>query len=345
MSAPRLFFVAPALGSNDGWVTSQAEILAERFARDGFTVMISSRHLGRLRRLLDVLMSTFRLRRSYDVAVVAVFSWKAFLNAELTSWLLNRVNKPFVFVLHGGDLPRFSRRFPKWTARVLQRADVVLAPSAYLSSELDHLGIDIRVIPNMIELDDYPFAPRAPARPRLLWMRTFHELYHPEMAVEVVAELEKRGTHVHLTMGGQDRGLRSIVERRAATLGVSDRVSLVGFLDGDGKREALQTHDVFLNTNRVDNMPVSVVEAGAAGLIVVATAVGGIPYLLVHEESALMVADGDVDAMADAVERVLEDEALASQLSNGARRVAERSGWPTVRAQLIDVFSEATKSR
>ncbi|MFL6203626.1 MAG: glycosyltransferase, partial [Thermoanaerobaculia bacterium] len=104
-----------------------------------------------------------------------------------------------------------------------------------------------------------------------------------------------------------------------------------GFLDAEGKRREFAAHDVFLNTNRVDNAPVSVLEAAAFGLPVVSTDVGGIPCLLRDGEEALLVPEGNAEAMAGAVRRLLDEPGLAGRLSAAGREVAERSSWERVR--------------
>jgi glycosyltransferase involved in cell wall biosynthesis len=68
----------------------------------------------------------------------------------------------------------------------------------------------------------------------------------------------------------------------------------------------------------------------ACGLCVVSTNVGGIPYLLTHEQDALLVASENPVAMADAVERVLTEPGLAERLSGNARRTAAAFDWPEI---------------
>jgi len=105
-----------------------------------------------------------------------------------------------------------------------------------------------------------------------------------------------------------------------------------------------QNADVFLSTNHVDNMPVSVLEACAMGLAVVATNVGGISDLLTDHETALLVAPEDDEAMAAAVLRLLQEPELASRLSTNGRTLAERSSWERVRPEWEGLFASVIAS-
>jgi glycosyltransferase involved in cell wall biosynthesis len=133
-----------------------------------------------------------------------------------------------------------------------------------------------------------------------------------------------------MTMAGADHGELGAMRAEADRLGVADRIAFPGYLDLEGKRAAFGHHDVYLNTNIVDNMPVSLLEAAASGLVPVATAVGGIPVLLTDGESGILVASDDDVAMADSVVRLLADAARFADLSAGARRLAESSAWSQV---------------
>jgi glycosyltransferase involved in cell wall biosynthesis len=222
-------------------------------------------------------------------------------------------------------MPQFMARFPRWTRRVLRRADALVVPSPYLAQTLEEHGFRPEVIPNVINMEAYPFRRRVSVRPKLLWMRAFHSIYHPEMAVRVLARVRERLPDATLVMAGQDMGLKPAVERLAGELGLSDAVRFAGFLDMDGKRREFAMADIFINTNRIDNQPVSVIEACAMGLPVVATSVGGVPFLLTQGDTGLLVADGDVDAMAEAVIRLTENEELSCRLSANGRGLAARS--------------------
>ena len=343
---PRLCFVGPLLGVNPGWVTSQGEIVAGLLAADGYAVRGTSHIPARLPRLADTLRSLLAWRGEIDLVVHQVYSGPAFAVTDAASLLCRALRLPQLFVLHGGALPEFADARPRWVRRVLARAARVVAPSGFLLEQVvrplfpDAPAGWARVIPNILEVERYAYRHRPAVAPRLLWMRTFHDIYQPQLAVEALAELRRTHPAATLTMAGQDKGLRQAVMALAQERGLGEAVRFPGFLDAAAKAREFAAHDIFLNTNRVDNMPVSVVEAAAFGLPVVATAVGGIPHLLRDGETGLLVPDGDAVALANAVRRLLDEPALAGRLSANGRRLAESCGWEQVRRQWATLFDE-----
>jgi glycosyltransferase involved in cell wall biosynthesis len=220
----------------------------------------------------------------------------------------------------------------------MARADVLVAPSEYLAQTIGNLGFAVRVIPNALPMESYPYRQRDKVRPQLLWMRTFHESYNPSMAVEVIALLLSSYPDARLTLAGQDRGMLDRVRHLVMEQGLQDSVTFAGFLDSSGKTREFQRHDIFINTTRVDNMPVSLVEAAAAGLAVVSTSVGGIPTTFRHGQDALLVPDGDAGAMAQAVTRLVEDPDLAAKLSRNGLLLSESCAPPEIRLGWAELF-------
>src|SRR5262245_33699046 len=171
-------------------------------------------------------------------------------------------------------------------------------------------------------------------------MRSFYPYYNPYMAIRVLAAVRARIGEGSLVMAGQDKGIEHRVRELARTLGVDGAVRFAGFLDSAAKSREGEAADIFLNTNSVDNMPVSVLEACAMGLAVVATKVGGIPDLLTHEQTGLLVPDEDSEAMAEAVCRIVQEPGLAAHLSANGRDLAERCSWEQVYPRWERLFSD-----
>jgi glycosyltransferase involved in cell wall biosynthesis len=254
--------------------------------------------------------------------------------------------KPYVLTLHGGDLPGFARRWPGRVRRLLVSAAVVTTPSRYLREEMQGYRQDmLLLLPNPLNLKAYQFQLREHPRPRLIWLRAFHEVYNPVLALEVLAILASKVPDIHLIMVGPDKGDGSLskTRRSARELGLEERISFTGQVSKQDVPLWLNKGDIFLNTTNVDNTPVSVLEAMACGLCVVSTEVGGIPYLLENGRDALLVPPGDPEAMAAAVDRILQQPTLAGSLSLRARRKVEQFDWGIILPQWEELLIATAK--
>jgi glycosyltransferase involved in cell wall biosynthesis len=219
--------------------------------------------------------------------------------------------------------------------RFLQSARVVTTPSEYLRDQMSSYRADLRLLPNALDLSAYRYRRRSQPQPAIVWLRAFHEIYNPELPVRVLKLLAPDFPALRVTMVGPDKGDGTFQRTRelAASLGVLDRLTFPGRVPKSDTPLWLDKGDIFLNTPRVDNTPVSVLEAMACGLCIVSTKVGGIPYLLEDQTDALLVPTDDPVAMAAAVRRLLTDPALADRLSAKARAKAERHDWPVILPQ------------
>jgi glycosyltransferase involved in cell wall biosynthesis len=340
-----LCFVGPMIGRNAGYVTTQGEILSDRFASAGYPTISVSASPNRYVRLYDIVATILRRRRQVDIQCLQVYGGPSFIGEDAASWLARRFGQHIVMVLRGGAMPEFMARHPRWACRVLRRADAIVTPSAFLERAVARFGFDAHIVPNVLDLAMYPYRHRRHVSARLFWMRSFHSVYNPEMALRVLALVRQEVGDATLVMAGQDKGRQSSAQAFARTLGLDGAVRWPGYLDMAAKVREGGTADIFLNTNRVDNTPVAVLEACALGLPVVATNVGGIPDLLTHDETGLLVPDDDEHAMASAVVRLLRDPGLAGRLSASGRSLAESFSWEQVRPQWEALFATVVARR
>lgn len=337
---PRICVVGSLVGRHPGKISTQGQILADLFLKEGYDVVAVSSKLNRVFRILEIGLTLIQKRRSIDITIVEVYSGASFFIADLVSLLGKYLGMRTVGVLHGGSLPEFAARYPRWSNRVFRRFSKLVAPSFFLKGAVSNLGFEVRVISNVIDLKGYPFKLRREIAPKLIWMRAFHSIYNPELAIKAFALVREEFSNATLVMAGVDKGLESSIKQMVCDLGLQREVRFPGFLDSRRKVYEFTQADIYLNTNEIDNMPVAVVESCAFGLPVVATNVGGISSLLDDEHEGLLVPRNNAMAIAEAVSRLLDDPNLTEHISRNGRLLAERSSWEAVRPSWDKLFRE-----
>jgi glycosyltransferase involved in cell wall biosynthesis len=326
--------------SSWGLSRSVGEDLAERLLAAQWHVLTTSAKPGRIARLLDMAITTWRRKDEYEVAQVDVFSGPSFLWAEIVAGILRWAGKPFVLTLHGGYLPVFAQQRPKRVTRLLNKAQVVTAPSPFLYEQMKPYRSDLMLLPNAIDLAQYTFRLRSRPQPRLIWLRAFHQIYNPSLAPRMLAQLTNEFPEIQLIMVGPDKRDGSLPEtqRVAAALGVADRIQYPGRVAKQDVPYWLNQGDIFLNTTNIDNTPISVMEAMASGLCVVSTNVGGLPHLLADEQDALLVEPNNAERGAAAIRRILTQPDLAARLSQNGYDKVRLFDWPLVLQQWQDLL-------
>lgn len=326
---------------------SVCEDLAIRLRLDQWPVLATSTRQLRVYRILDMLNTAWQRRNNYAVAHVDVFSGPAFLWAEAVCKVIRCAGKPYILTLRGGNLPVFAQKWPGRVRRLLCSAAVVTTPSRYLIERMAPYCRDLRLLPNPLDLSAYQFRRREKLSPTLVWLRSFHSIYNPSLAVRVLARLMEKFSNASLTMVGPDRGDGSLqrVQQIAKQLGVAHRIELPGRISKAEVSGWMSRGDIFLNTSNIDNTPISVIEAMACGLCVVSANVGGIPYLLKNQHDALLVSPDDSESMVAAVSRLLTEPELSEQLSRNGRKKAEQFDWSVILPEWERLFTSVAAER
>lgn len=201
------------------------------------------------------------------------------------------------------------------------------------------------VIPNAIDAEDWADLP-PPADDdwedpvwlyagRLAENKGLHHLL-PAFARDV----EARGAGT-LVLMGQDWGQGEALARQAEELGVADRIEVLGFVDWDRYRAVHRRADVFCLPSEWEAFGIVLLEAWAAGTPVVATRVGGVPWVVDDGEDGLVVPYGDVAALADAAGELLDDPDRAEAMGRRGRdKTFERFTWSGVVDDLEALYRE-----
>jgi glycosyltransferase involved in cell wall biosynthesis len=328
--------------SSQGYNQNVSQDLANHLRDAGYGAHTTSSKKNKILRLLEMLFTIWQQRKYYQIAQVDVFSGQAFVWAYLSTRFLKLIHKPVVLSLHGGNLPNFAQKFSKYVKRLFFLADAVTVPSEYLLGSMKPYRNDLVLIPNALNKNNYHFIQRVSARPVLIWLRAFHQIYNPELAIRVISHLQKETQNIRLIMVGPDKGDGSFQRTIQLTsrLELDRNVELSGAVPKAEVSNWLNKGDIFINTTNYDNTPISIMEAMFQGLCIVSTHVGGIPYLLTDNEDALLVPPNDPAAMAAAVKRLLTEPGLAQKLSFNAHKKAEQFDWSVVLPQWEKLFAE-----
>lgn len=284
--------------------------------------------------------------------VHAHFVWLEGLAAGVVRDLLGI---PFTINPHAFDL--FERDQQDVRAE-LENASRVIAISGYHRDYMARLcpGIpadSIQLVHCGLEADRFQPVPRQSdrGRCRILSVGRLVDKKGHQHLVDACSLLARRGIDFHCDIVGHGP-LKDTLQASIERHGLQDRVALLGALDQHQILELYQSSDLFTlpcvvsATGDQDGIPVSLMEAMACQLPVVTTAVAGIPELVQHEQSGLLVRQADPSELADALERLITDPSLRRKLGEQARRVvlAEFQVQDTT-ARLASIFREVNRER
>lgn len=198
------------------------------------------------------------------------------------------------------------------------------------------------VIPNGIDVDRFGADPQ-PVPGRAVMVGRLSPPKRPDLAVDALALLAGRHPEAELQLVG-DGTLAASAAELARARGVAERVHVLGSRDDV---PALLAHaSCGLLLSDYEGWPYAVMEAMAAGLPVVAAAVGGIPELVEDGVTGFLVEPGRAEPVAEALAVLLADPARAAAMgAEGRRRARERLSRETMTARLVELYDAATTPR
>lgn len=344
---PRVCIVGP-LPPPSGGMANQCEQLLRLLKAEGVQAELvrtnapywpsAVGHIPVLRagfRMLPYLVALWRaLGRAQVVHVLANSGWAWHLLAAPALFMARLRGVPAIVNYRGGKADEFFSTAPGYVLRMLAGASQRVTPSAFLVRVFRKHGLSAEIIPNIIDLSR--FQGRAAVDRQgplhLIVTRNLEAIYDIPTAIEAFAKVRVQHPTSRLTVAGSGPELTAL-RQLVARLGLVDAVEFAGRIDNADIARLYASADIVLNPSTVDNMPNSILEALACGVPVVTTDAGGIPDLVEHGRTALMVPVGDAEAMSKAVLRLAADPVLKARLCQQGIREVARYAWPQVRDQ------------
>ena len=326
--------------SNKGSTVTSIETLGNFLKAEGFDVTTASSKKNKILRMLDMLWHVWKFKKKNALVLIDTYSTQNFYYAVLVARLCRLRKLPYIPILRGGNLPERIKNSPGKAQKLFHNAKTNIAPSHYLMNAFTAEGYtNIIHIPNTIDISKYHFKIRHELKPRLLWVRSFAEIYNPTLAILILEQLRTKGIDASLTMVGPQKDA-SFEHCKALAKKNNVPVTFTGMLTKEAWIALSEKHDIFINTTNFDNTPVSVIEAMALGLPVVSTNVGGLPYLIEAGQDGILVVPNDVQVFVDAIEKLLANPAAAQSIAQKARDKVTQFDWKHVKHQWISLLSQ-----
>jgi glycosyltransferase involved in cell wall biosynthesis len=195
------------------------------------------------------------------------------------------------------------------------------------------------IVPNILDLSAFTFRRRTDFRPNILVSRNLEKMYNIECVLQAFRQIQEWRPEARLWIAGtgsEEQRLRSLVAEWDLP-----NVRFLGNLSHENLPAVYQQCDIAINASHIDNFPAALLEASAAGLTVVSTATGGIPFIYENDVTALLVEQDDWRALAAAVDRIVRNGAVAAKMTLESRTMVEEFTWEKVRQTLFTVYGFA----
>ncbi len=263
--------------------------------------------------------------------------------------------RPLLVSVWGSDVDDFPKRSPMhagFLRGVLSRADALAATSRALERRVQEIMAQpVPVFITPFGVDVQAFVPPAggvgdPERLLIGSSKGLASTYGIDTLLRAFAALPERapdGRPLHLRLLG-DGPQAGAYRALADGLGLQQRVQFVGAIAHDQMPQALQSLDIFVAPSRRESFGVSVLEASACERPVVASDVGGLPEVVQHGVTGLLVPANDVPALTAALQRLVNDPPLRRAMGAAGRRmVVERFAWDRCVGTMLSVYEQVLR--
>ena len=252
--------------------------------------------------------------------------------------IANLFSKRIIINYHGGAAYDFFSKHPKILAFAMNRIDKLVVPSGYLKSVFDDFGYDSMVISNIANVKRFTYRKRIKLEPIVLSIRNLTSVYNIQCAVRAFHILKEKYPNAKMYIAGDGPEMNNILDL-ISELELTD-IELLGNISNEQVPIYFNLADIFINTSNVDNMPGSILEAYSSGLPVVSTNVGGIPYMVTHNESGLLAEANDYETLGKYLIQMVEDPEESLKMSDAGYSYVSSLKWANIKNDWLSLYSE-----
>lgn len=273
-------------------------------------------------------------------------AWGSFWRKGLFATIARLFGIPVILHLHASEMELFWAAQMPWVRRLIRRhlekASRVIVLSQSWKAFISDIApaANIIVVPNYV-LRQLPPPQGQPTDGTILFLGLIGPRKGTFDLIRAFAAVRDHYPETRLLLGGN--GQLAEAATLAADLHLLDSVSLLGWVDGDTKAALLSSASIYVLPSHNEGLPMSVLEAMAAGAAVVTTRVGGLPELITHGVDGMLVEAGDVSGLAAALLMLLDDEAMRVRIADAGRRRIETHYSDAIVLPLLHRIYEGSK--
>ena len=318
-----------------GGINAQVDLLQQFINQeDGWQADIFSTKGNPIRRCIAFIKLLCRARK-YDILHIHACSYWGMVPAVFGIIAGKVWRKRTIITYHGGEAKDYFAKHAAFVRRWLGRADEVIVLSGFLKEIFDQHQIPCVVIPNIVVLRPQT-EPTTTIAPKFISIRHLEPLYNIPCVLQAYEQVLKQYPESSLDILGQG-SMRAELETYVQEHNLTG-VRFIGQVPNDTIYDYFANACIMLSAPKIDNMPVSILEAMNAGLLVISSRVGGVPYMIDDGKTGLLFESENSNDLADKMLWALEHSKETDNMICAAQKEVQKYSWENVKPQLMKIY-------
>ncbi len=295
---------------------------------------------------LPQFLGTLLLEHSIQVVHVHSASYASFRRKSLLVVLSKLLNKKAIIHIHGAEFNQYYQKASPiekiWIRQILRLCSVIIALSVKWQEDLYQIcqHRDVRVIynPTIIQASDGNGSGSS-ERVQFLFMGRLGKRKGVYDIIESMRFIRSKNIQIKLYGDGDLENVRAMI----SATGAQHRISVCGWISGEEKHEAFQQAHALLLPSYNEGLPISVLEAMAYGLPILASNVGGIPEAVKDGINGYLIAPGECQKLAQYIDALASSQQLRQQMGESSYQIArQKFSLSVIMNQLEALYDELT---
>mgnify|MGYP003804028641 CR=1 FL=1 len=320
---------------NIGGISVQVDLLKKIIENEKYETEIFSLKAKLIKRVFLFFMLFF-VGRKYNVFHIHCCSGWGFLPAVYGVIAGKLLRKHIIITYHGGGADNFFKAHPWLTKFILTKANHVVVLSNFHQEIFSKYNINCVVIPNIIMFDQEHYREKNQIEPNFISVRHLSPLYNIPCIIKAFYEVQQKFPLATLTILG-DGPSKPELESLVRSMNISN-VIFTGQVANSKIYDYLTKADIFLSAPSTDNLPVSILEAFNAGLLVISSNVGGIPYLVENGRTGYLFEYNHNDDLTEKMAMAVKEQQKSLEIIANAHHEIKKFHPGIVKSKLLYLY-------